>query len=458
MDLCAGNMMQALAFKYGYMRKEIPDILSHNYQVLSFDKNNSSVLSSCDKFKLMHLYISDISFENFNNYFQNATVVIQNSNMNFMHKINIEKVKIINDIFIVDLDTGLDFEYIYGATKKISSSQQVSIHLKTNNHYININYCAKILVRIYYYNYYYHKNKNISNIEICYKRNGEKERLIEHHTKNDFLKQNKKINNEELENCDGILMKNIIFRNDNNLNIDDFKKSIKDVILKFMIKDEIIQNYHLNFLTKFNKIEQKDNFFVVNIPDFFMKHINIKNINGCNISIMNSTNNLLNFEIGIEKIFYDEPYENKKISIQQLSKNILSIKMDSIEKQIVSYNIQPSKGFFIAGKYKNIKLLKTTMCGHINRYLNSTDILVLGNQISDELIYIPYNNASYDDIRLSSYIGCVNTAGVDSYKFMFEFYEIIDESIEIYELNNNICEIINNELILKQKETEHIGL
>jgi hypothetical protein len=231
-----------------------------------------------------------------------------------------------------------------------------------------------------------------------------------------------------LKHADKLKLKHIMFETIEDMSVEQFKNLQKNSTVELTIGGSSITKFYLNLLMELNEVKKYGNTFVITIPhEYTIDEILLRSLESSDSQLVLETNghNILNIRIFGQYIFVDHQ------EIINLEQNVHE-KMFQDIKLCGNYNGTDqnlqigldqhgmTKGYFIEGNISNINglLLQLNGSDRFERY----DVAMLntyGNRISENLLYLPYNNDSsyrdgYKNMTLDSYIGSLNSTRINS--------------------------------------------
>ena len=200
--------------------------------------------------------------------------------------------------------------------------------------------------------------------------------------------------------------------NNPNMTIEEFNQTIEHGKFDIIIGNVVISDY-LSLYTKLKPVQKIDNIITIKLP-FEYLHKELLQIAcqcaECNVKVHNIDTSLFNnCSIITDLIFYNNQ-ERRMYTGETQNRMIQMFETQSINSNNhidLSFNLM-SKGYFIEGDIDNISEIDI-VCDNISRIkYNRLMIHLLCKKISNNLLYISFNNKDWQNCTSNSFVGSLN--------------------------------------------------
>lgn len=287
---------------------------------------------------------------------------------------------------------------------------------------------------------------------------------------NSNVNQNKSYITEWRRTADSLIMKHLEIHPVNDMEIDEFKKLMRDGYLKIIAEhSHVIITYFFGLCMELENVRKINGSFIIQIP--FNYTINKLHAICCSFTKILIELNIPNQHlIQNVRVFYDNVYRDSE-SRRSLAINQQNVKVQlfellgklnfsNIKENIATINLTPhirTKGYFIEGNISNVNKITLTNCNDDNKIVLTYDKKINNpnvqfKQITPYLHWFTNSNIDYKSLEYTNSIGNMQSVNNLSATIEFENLDQINkysDQIYIHSVSQNNM-IYSNGYILGQ--------
>lgn len=244
---------------------------------------------------------------------------------------------------------------------------------------------------------------------------------------------------------DQFIFEYLQLKSDTITSIDELKVYLKNAKIDIIIGKLCVISYHLNLLMELISPIKSENYYFIQIPSrwtigyidiltFYFYDVKFK-LDIKNDDIFDEKNILTRF-IYIENNGMRDIIKPHINTLQQYALSSENYQNTNSDIHIISlnndycYNV---KGYFLLTDISKISSIELLINNMSRLVYNMHTINVFCKKISDNLIYIPFEDKeNYQKITLESYSGSSNYRKIHDIKMKIKFKECVDSNVFIY--------------------------